>query len=106
MREIRDYTDFDKFIRAKIKDGKITVPYKERQLKEELFKLGIRRVANIGDDGRRYVNNAYPKQSQLDHVKLVIDREHPKQERIDKSKLYRKDDYGYRADNIIFWNNK
>lgn len=103
MTEKRDYTDFDKFIRAKIREGKIHIDSDDRKLKEELLRLGIRRVATYDKDGRKYVDNAYPKQSQLDHVKDVIHQQKHAQQKVD---LYFTHEYGFRAKEIIYHKGK
>ena len=90
----KDYTDFDRFIKAQVKKGTIRVDMNDKQLMEALKNLGIRRVATYDEkSGRKYVNNAYPKTSQLDHVKSVMDKKYA-QEKIDKSDYYFKNKKG------------
>ena len=110
MTEKKDYTDFDRFITGKMKSGKLYIDMSEIQLNEALKELGIRRVATYDDAGRKYVNNAYPKQTQFEHVKMVMQRTTPRQEKIDKSVFYqretkRKGNY-YHAKDIIYYKNK
>jgi hypothetical protein len=110
MTEKKDYTDFDRFITGKMKSGKLYIDMSEIKLKEALKELGIRRVATYDDSGRKYVNNAYPKQSQIDHVKMVMQRTTPRQETIDKSIFYsketkRKGNY-YHAKDIVYYKDK
>lgn len=87
MVEKKDYTDFDRFIKAQVKKGTIRIDMNDKQLMEALKNLGIRRVATYDGSGRKYVNNAYPKTSQLEHVKSFMDKKQI-QEKIDKSDYY------------------
>lgn len=104
----KDYTEFDRFIKAKMKEGTLFIGMKESRLKEVLRQLGLHRVKIQGRDGRDYVVNEYPKPKQLDHVKSVMARE--KQVKIDKSMFYVREKsgkgYHYRAKEIIYYKNK
>lgn len=98
IKEKRDYTDFDKFINAQLKKGTISFEMNERDLNEALKHLGIRRTKVYDRETQTsIVINNYPKESQTNHVREIMDKRQKTQKRIDKTEYYEKDRYHYRA---------
>lgn len=102
QKEKRDYTGFDKFIRAEIDKGTIRLDMNNMELNEALLNLGVRRKKHE-IDGRTYVSNVYPHPNQLRHIKEVMDEEKHKQQKID---LYQTYESGFKAKEFIYFEGK
>lgn len=83
----KDYTDFDRFIKAEIEDDTITFDMPDTKLREVLRNLGVHRV-KVRSGRYAEVENRYPTQQQLDHVKEVRNRVRPTQKTIPISSNY------------------